>query len=77
MHALSRLVRGDNNFLLNTNEFTRIKNNKTKEENADYFDKKFLICILSDKKITKIDAIYLLDPRNYNKELKSFQQVFI
>ena len=76
MHAISRLLRGNKNYLLNTDEFT--KNNAIKaKESRLYFEKKFLLCIIKKPKLTSQEAKYLLDINNYQyKKVKDFHDSF-
>ena len=48
MHALSRLIRNDN-YLLNTAEFTKVKNNVFTKESGFYFENKLLLSALKEK----------------------------
>ena len=64
MHALSRIFRDDENFFYDTDEFLKYKRINPKDS-GDYFDNKILLDILPDKKITTIEAEYLLDEKNY------------
>ena len=64
MHALSRIFRDDENFFYDTDEFLKHRRINPKES-GDYFDNKILFDILPDKKITTIEAEYLLDEKNY------------
>ena len=77
MHILSRLIRKDNNFFLDTGEFT--KNNKIfSDESGNYFENKLLLSVLTRKSLTLIEAEYLLKKKNYAyKTLKEFQNAFI
>ena len=77
MHILSRLLRGDNNFFLDTGEFTK-SNQKQSEESGEYFENKLLINILGSKNLTTFEAEYLLDINNYqHKTLQKFQNAFM
>ena len=76
-HAISRLVRGDNNYLLNTDEFTKNKKIKV-EESGEYFEKRFLLDILKEKKITLYEAKYLMDQNNYKyNTIEEFKNNYI
>ena len=48
MHAISRILRGNDNYLLNTNEFTKNKKIRA-DESGEYFENKFLIDITKKK----------------------------
>lgn len=63
-HILSRLFRGDNNYLKNTGEFLKDTNKKI-EESGKFFEDKFLFKFLKLKTISEIEANYLLDKQNY------------
>ena len=77
MHILSRLLRKDNNFLLDTDEFTRNKKIFS-DESGNYFENKLLLSVLTKKTLTLIEADYLLKKENYAyKTLKEFQSAFI
>lgn len=78
MHALSRLIRGNDNYLLNTGEFTKAKNNVFAKESGFYFENKLLLSALKEKKLTSYEAEYLLDYKNYDyKTVGDFQKAFI
>jgi len=49
MHALSHLIRGNDNYLLNTAEFIKAKNNVFIKESGFYFDYKLLLSALKEK----------------------------
>ena len=55
MHALSRMVRGDDNFLLNTDQFTKNTNISSKES-GNYLENKLLFSVLKAKVLTSIEA---------------------
>ena len=74
MHALSRILRGDNNYLLDTEDF--VKKMKI-EDSGTYFDNLLLLDCLNDGELTKFEAIYLLDNKNYNFEnVDDFKKAF-
>ena len=77
MHSISRILRKNDNYLLNTNEFT--KNRKIKaDESGDYFEKKFLIDIIKKKELSVFEANYLVDSNNYKYDnIKDFHSAFI
>ena len=64
MHVLSRLFRGDNNYLLNTREFLNTRGIMV-TESGNYFDEKILD-YFTIKEATYLEADYLLKPENYN-----------
>ena len=64
MHSLSRIFRGDDNFFYDTDEFLKYKR-ITPKESGDYFENKIFFEALPDRKITSLEAAYLLDPNNY------------
>ena len=75
MHALSRILRGDNNYLLDTGDF--VKKMKI-EDSGTYFDNLLLLECLNDGELTKTEAIYLLDNKNYNfATVDEFKNAFI
>jgi hypothetical protein len=77
MHILSRLTRKDNNFFLDTGEFTMNKKIFS-DESGNYFENKLLLSILGKKSLTVFEAKYLLKKENYvYKTLKDFQNAFI
>ena len=65
-HALSRLLRGNDNFFSNTVEFT-INTNRA-EESGFYFERELLTSYLNPPVITTIEAGYLLNENNYTYE---------
>jgi len=76
MYVLSRIKRTDNNFFLDTGEFT--KNLKIcSDESGNYFENKLLPNVHKKKCLTVIEAKYLLKKENYAyKTLKEFQNAF-
>ena len=55
MHALSRLYRGNKNYLIDTGEF--LKNNiKKVDESGEYFDQKFVLGLIKGIRLTSIEA---------------------
>mgnify|MGYP006916218332 CR=1 FL=1 len=78
MHALSRLIRGDENYFLNTDEFIKAKGQNIKaDESGNFFEHKFLICVILKQEITELEANYLLDTKNYeHKTIKEFHDAF-
>ena len=77
MHALSRILRNNNNFFLDTEAFTKFNKTKTKES-GDYFDQKFLLNCINDTKLSGLEILYLLDSTNYNhNDLRDFHQSFL
>jgi hypothetical protein len=77
MHILSRLTRKDNNFFLDTGEFTMNKKIFS-DESGNYFENKLLLSVLGKKSLTVFEAKYLLKKENYvYKTLKDFQNAFI
>ena len=76
MHVVSLLSRGDENYFLNTDEFTKNKDIKT-DEIGQYFEKKFLLCIIKKSELTEPEAKYLLDIQNYQyKNVDDFHKAF-
>ena len=76
MHILSRLLRKDNNFFLDTGEFTK-KLKIFSDESGNYFENKLLPTVHKKKCLTIIEAEYLLKKENYvYKTLKEFQNAF-
>ena len=76
MHILSRLLRKDNNFFLDTGEFTK-KLKIFSDESENYFENKLLPTVHKKKCLTIIEAEYLLKKENYvYKTLKEFQNAF-
>ena len=74
MHVLSRILRGDDNFLLDTGDF--VKKMKI-DESGDYFDKLILLDCLKDGKLTIFEADYLLEYKNYNfASVDGFKEAF-
>ena len=74
MHALSRILRGDNNYLLDTGDF--VKKMKI-EDSGTYFDNLLLLECLNDGELTKTEAKYLLMNENYNFEnVDDFKKAF-
>jgi hypothetical protein len=77
MHALSRLLRGNTNYFLNTGEFTKAHNKIFVDESGNYFENKLLFNVLKGKQLTSIEAEYLLDPKHYEYEtLADFKKAF-
>lgn len=77
MHAISRILRKNDNYLLNTNEFTKSRKIKSKES-GDYFENKFLINIIKKKELSVFEANYLVDANNYNYEnIEDFHSAFV
>ena len=77
MHAISRILRKNDNYLLNTNEFTKSRKIKSKES-EDYFGNKFLINIIKKKELSVFEANYLVDANNYNYDnVKDFHSAFV
>ena len=75
MHALSRILRGDNNYLLDTEDF--VKKMKI-EDSGTYFDNLLLLDCLNDGELTNFEALYLLDNKNYNfATVDEFKNAFI
>lgn len=78
MHALSRLIRNDDNYLLNTAEFTKAKKKVFTEESGSYFENKLLLSALKGNKLTSYEAKYLLDLNNYQyNTIDDFKKAFI
>lgn len=78
MHVISRLKRGDKNFFLNTDEFTKFKNKNYAQESGVYFDNKFLLNVLNGKYLTSLEADYLLDLKHYeSKSIEGFHKAFM
>jgi len=78
MQALSRLIRGNDNYLLNNAEFIKAKNNTFTKESGFYFENKLLLSALKEKKLTSCEAEYLLNSKNYDyKTVGDFQKAFI
>ena len=77
MHALSRMVRGDDNFLLNTDQFTKNTNISSKES-GNYLENKLLFSVLKAKELTSIEAGFFLETSNYGHEkIDDFHKAFI
>ena len=77
MNALSRMVRDDNNFLFNTDNFTKNKNTSF-NESGNYFENKLLFNVLNAKELTSIEAGYLLEKLHYDHEkIDDFHKAFI
>lgn len=77
MNAISRILRRNDNYLLNTNEFTKSRKIKA-DENGDYFEKKFLIDIIKKKQLSVFEANYLVDSNNYRYEnINDFHSAFL
>ena len=76
MHAISRILRGNDNYLLNTNEFTKNKKIRA-DESGEYFENKFLIDITKKKTLSVVEADYLVDINNYQfNNIKDFHSSF-
>ena len=77
MHAISCILRRNDNYLLNTGEFTKSREIKSKES-GDYFENKFLINIIKKKELSVFEANYLVDANNYNYEnIEDFHSAFV
>ena len=77
MHALSRMARGDDNFLLNTDKFTKNTIISAKES-GNYFENKLLFSALKAKELTSIEAGFFLETSNYGHEtIDDFHKAFI
>ena len=77
MHALSRLLRGNNNYFLNKGEFTKANNKNFTDESGIYFENKLLFGVLKGKKLASCEAEYLLDRKHYEYEtLDDFKKAF-
>ena len=77
MHALSRMARGDDNFLLNTDQFTKNTNISSKES-GNYLENKLLFSVLKAKELTSIEAGFFLETSNYGHEtIDDFHKAFI
>ena len=77
MHALSRMVRGDDNFLLNTDKFKKNTIISSKES-GNYFKNKLLFSVLKAKELTSIEAGFFLETSNYGHEtIDDFHKAFI
>ena len=77
MHALSRLLRGNTNYLINTGEFTKSKNKIFVNERGNYFENKLLLSVLKGKLLTSYEAEYLLDLKHYEYDsLDDFKKAF-
>lgn len=63
-HILSRIFRGDDDYLKSTGEFLKEQNKKI-DESGKFFEEKFLFNFLKIKTISIIEANYLLDKKNY------------
>ena len=75
MHALSRILRGDDNYLLDTGDF--VKKMKI-EDSGSYFDNLLLLECLNDGELTNFEALYLLDNKNYNfATVDEFKNAFL
>lgn len=76
-NILSRLLRGDKNNFLNTGEFTKKNNSIIITESGDFFEQKFLLKVLPEKSITKLEADYLLKKIIINmKKAKILEKIF-
>ena len=64
MHSLSRILRENDNFFNDTDEFLKYQR-ITPKESGEYFDNKIFFEVLPYKKITSLEAAYFLDPNNY------------
>lgn len=70
MHALSRLYRGNKNYL--------IDNTKKVDESGKYFDQKFVLGLIKGIRLTSIEAKFFLDMKNYNfKSVLDFNNAFL
>ena len=77
MHALSRMARGDDNFLLNTDKFTKNTIISAKES-GNYFENKLLFSVPKAKELTSIEAGFFLETSNYGHEtIDDFHKAFI
>lgn len=78
MHAISRLIRGNNNYFLNTDEFIKLNGKNIKaDESGNYFEDKYLLCTIIQPKLTQIESDYLLDFKNYEYDTyKKFINAF-
>lgn len=78
MHAISRLIRGDENYFLNTDEFIKIKGQNIKaDESGNFFEDKFLLCIILKPALTELESNYLLDTKSYEYHtVKEFHDAF-
>ena len=77
MHAISRILRRNDNYLLNINEFTKNRRIKA-DESGDYFEKKFLIDIIKKKQLSVFEANYLVDSNNYRYDnINDFHSAFV
>jgi len=79
MNALSRILRGDKNFFISTDEFLKNNGKNIIEESDHFFDHKILLSTLISPEITELEAEYLLDPKNYfnSKKADEFKTKFI
>ena len=77
MNVLSRLERNNNNFYLDTDEFT--KSGKIfSEESGNYFQQKLLLSILKQNSLTLLEAEYLLEKENYQfNTVEEFKKAFL
>lgn len=76
-HVLSRLIRGDDNFFINTGKFLE-NTKKTIKESGYYFEKKILFNFLKCKTISGLEAKYLTDANNYcHESSKDFGKAFL
>ena len=64
MHSLSRILKGDDNFFNDTDEFLKYKR-ITPKDSGEYFDNKIFFEVLPNKKIISLEATYFFDRNNY------------
>ena len=77
MNVVSIIIIGNNNYLIDTGEFFK----KTKVDDCrKYFENLLLFDCLNDKRLTNLEADYLLANKNYNfanvDEFKNAFQMF-
>ena len=78
MHSLSRISRGNTNYFIDTGDFLKSKKNLGIDESGSYFENILLFDSLKEKRITCLEANYLLDPNNYShKTVANFKKAFI
>ena len=83
MHALSRLIRGNDNYLLNTAEFTKVKNNFLQriQRKVDFILRTSFYWVLLKKKIDilwrrislKLQKLWLITIGDFQKAIIDFR----
>ena len=76
MNAISYILGGNDNYLLNNNESNKNKKIKS-DERGDYFANKFFFDVVKEKKLSVLEADYLVDIKNYQYDnIKDFHLSF-